>query len=1026
MATDSTNALLKRAFLKIEELENRLNDQKRSLEPVAVVGIGCRFPGEANNPDTFWQLLVNKQDCIGPIPASRWNNNDLQSSGRGATTHSIYIDCGGFLSDDISGFDPHFFGISEREAKALDPQQRLLLETTWEALENAGQNPDELNGSRTGVFLGIASNDYEHMAVREGKLDEFNLYYLTGNAFSTASGRLSYFLGLNGPSLTIDTACSASLTAVHYACQSIWTQECTMAIAGGVNLVLSPEDLLSYCNASMISPEGRCKSFDRTADGFILSEGCGIVILKRLSDAQRDNDRIYAVIRGSAVNQDGASNGLTAPNSHAQRMLIQQALQKAGLQPSDITYIEAHGSGTPLGDPIEVQALASVFGKRNENNPLNIGCVKTNIGHCAAAAGIAGLIKTVLSIYHKKIPANLHFSDPNPLIPWNEITAQIPVKLQDWQPENGMRRAGVSSFGVSGSNAHVILEDAPQAKTTGDSRMWHMLPLSAKTESALQVVTENVCSWLTSNPDIPLADSAYTFQTGRKSFPFRKFVVADTTAAAVTALRQGSVTSGQKTFSGRSSKVIVVFPGQGAQYPGMGSELYKSEPVFREFFDQCAEYFNAYLDEDLRKIIFSGETGSNAGKLTKTLYAQPALFSLEYALARLWQSWGIQPAALMGHSIGEFAAACLAGVLTLKDAVTLVAKRSSFMQSLPPGAMLSVRASEATVLTMLSPALSIAAVNSPVLSVVSGPFDAIEEFQNRCQSAGIQYRQLNTSHAFHSAMVEPVLEDFRQLFNTIPLLKPEIPVMSTVRGTWLSDNDAVDPMYWTRHMRVTVRFSEAVTRCMEQFSNSLFLEAGPRATGTMLIRQHIHNPELHSAVASLSETGDPEGDLQQLIAATGHLWLHGVRLDMKSFYRNKKRRRTSIPTYPFERKQYWMHSGSGSGTFFINRKEIQNTSSEEVKDNSVTTVSSSVPVEENDISRQIRALIAAAVGCKPEAIDETMSFLHLGMDSLLMRQFTQQLNTIFNATISYRQLMRELSTTQSLTSFIQSNDCKVP
>jgi acyl transferase domain-containing protein len=1026
MTGDDDSSLLKRALLKIEDLERRVREQERSInEPVAVVGIGCRFPGGVNTPETFWKLMIDGIDAISPFPAERLNVKEYQHSDS-VSTAALYVNHGGFLNEDVSQFDAQFFGINKREADTLDPQQRLLLETSWEALENAGQNPELLAGSKTGVFVGIASNDYRQLVLQERNLSDMNLYYLTGNAFSTASGRLSYFMGLHGPSLTIDTACSASLTAVHCACQSIRMRECDIALAGGVNLILSPEDLLSYCNATMLSPEGHCKSFDKSADGFVLSEGCGIVVLKRLSDAVNNNDTIYAVIRGSSVNQDGASNGLTAPNSLAQEMLIREALERGHLSASDISYIEAHGSGTPLGDPIEVQSLASVFGMREGKDPLTIGCVKTNIGHLAAAAGIAGLIKAALSVYHGKIPRNLHFSNPNPLIPWDSISARVPTENMDWIPSCGIRRAGVSSFGISGTNAHIILEESPKYDLTATNREWQMLPLSAKSETALNSMAANLNAWLQQNMEISLADIAYTLQTGRKSFPFRHFIVCRNTTEAKTEFASGNLTSvNRHIFSGRTPKVILVFPGQGSQYPGMGATLYKSESIFRKAFDRCIDAFQKHLGEDIRNIVFTYGSSDDVEKLRKTYYAQPAIFALEYSLACLWLSWGIQPVGLVGHSIGEFVAACIAGVMNLDDATKLIAKRSCLMQSLPAGAMISVRSSEDAVTSMLSPGLSIAAVNSPFLCVVSGPFDEIAAFQSRCDTAGIQIRPLHTSHAFHSMMVEPILPTFNDEVNTISLSKPNIPIMSTVNGTWLSDADALDPMYWTRHMRVTVRFSSAISKLITDIPFGLFLEVGPRSTNTMLIRQHINDTSCHTAVASLSDSGEPNFDMQYLMKVIGELWMHGIYINWQAFYSTEKRKKILLPSYPFERQRYWINKNSPQVRIYNDRSpELNESRSDHLKKLNVGPLTESIVVPENEHSSKIRNLIATALGCTPGSIGEAVQFLHLGMDSLLMRQFSQQIKVEFNVSVSVRQLMREYSTIQTLTTFINSTGTK--
>ena len=1019
-ATGNQMSLIKQAYLKIEELERRLAEQDKNInEPIAVVGIGCRFPGGADDPNSFWKLLTDGRDAVGPFPADRFELGNLREPGPDGKGR-IYVDCGGFLDEDISRFDAQFFGISQREANALDPQQRILLEIAWEALEHAGQNPDDLVGSKTGVFLGLASSDYRQVVVREGNLANFNLYFITGNAFSTASGRVSYLMGLNGPSLTVDTACSASLTALHYACQSLRTGESNTALAGGMNLVLSPEDLLAYCNATMLSPTGRCRSFDRTADGFILSEGGGVVVLKRLSDAVKDDNTIYAVIRGSAVNQDGASNGMTAPNSLAQEKLIRETLATAKLSASDIGFIEAHGSGTPLGDPIEFQALSSVFGERS-HNPLVVGCVKSNIGHCAAAAGIAGLIKSVLSVYHKKIPANLHFKDPNPLIPWDKISVKVPTVNVDWSPKNGICRAGVSSFGVSGTNAHVVLEEPPRQASRRDSQEWQLLPLSAKTEAALGSMLSRLNSWLLRNPDALLADIAYTLQTGRKVFPYRRFIVGNKMTDITELLSTNSKQSKQSyIFNGKIPKVVFVFPGQGTQYPGMGAELYAVEPVFRSTFDECAEAFSGILEEDLRKIVFPQDEDNGAEKLKNTLYAQPAIFSIEYSLAKLWQSRGIQPDALVGHSIGEFVAACLAKTFTLEDAVRVVAIRSKLMNSLLPGGMVSVRASEEIALKMLLPELSIAAVNSPKLCVVSGPFDKLKVFEARCEKARVPFKALNTSHAFHSSMVEPVLMTFKKEFDTIVPSKPSVPIMSTATGAWMRDIEAVDPMYWTRHMRVSVRFSDAIKQLMKEWKNIIFLETGPRGTSTTLIRQHFTESSTHAALSSMNDV--EESEAKQLLTTTGELWLRGIAPDWRKLSFKEQRLKISMPTYPFERQQYWISREKKyeGPSYYYSESEQNDVQMQSNSTSERTRPEFSNSSREDGPTKRIRAMIAEALGCSADAIDESTPFLNLGMDSLLMRQFSFQIQKEFKVSVKVRELMRDYSTIQTLSAFIES------
>ena len=890
---------------------------------IAIIGLGCRFPA-ANSVDDFWSLLRNGGDGIGAVPESRWDNSRFYRLGGGATA-AIVTDRGGFV-DNVDQFDAVFFGISPREANLLDPQQRLLLETTYEALEHAGLAPDSLRESDTGVFVGMFSHDYELLQVKQNRDSDYEPYFATGSSPSVAAGRLAYTFGLHGPAITIDTACSSSLVAVHLACQSLRAGESSIAIAGGVNLLLSPELSMAFSRAGMLSPDGCCRTFDENANGYVRSEGCGVVVLKSLRRAALDNDNVFAVIKGSAINQDGASNGLTAPNQLAQEAVLRRALADARVEAHQVSYVEAHGTGTALGDPVEMHALRAVYGKqRSTAHPLIVGSVKTNIGHTEAAAGIAGLLKVVLALQHRYIPPHLHFRSPNAHIDLDSVPARVPVRGHEWSEvatRAGSRVAGVSSFGFSGTNAHVIVQEPPARRDLPDPgrRRHHVLVLSAKTDSALRRLAGRLAAHLGGSPDLRLADVCYTAAVGRNAFPHRLCIVVSTTETARERLSVAAAGNSADVYvgtvpAGATAPIAFLFSGQGSQTVGMGRELYSTHPLFRDILDRCEGILKPYYETPLLDVLFEGDDEGSV--LHETAYTQPALFALEYALAQLWMSWGIIPSALMGHSVGEYAAACVAGVMSLEDCCRLLAARARLMQSLPEnGAMAAVFADRDRVTEAISPyagRVSVAAVNGPAHVVISGDRERVQEICARLDRESIAHRELRVSHGFHSPLMEPMLEEFRQVAEDICFSAPRIDIISNVTGRRIGDEIA-QPEYWVRHVRQEVRFKAGIDTLLEQGVRT-FLEIGPKPVLIGMGRRCTSDEEIQW----LPSLNTGMSDWEQLSHSVAALFTRGHSVDWKAFYKHTGYKKVVLPGYPFERKRFWLDSparivAAGSGS----------------------------------------------------------------------------------------------------------------
>ena len=890
----------KRLELLALELQSRLDEMEKSpSDAIAIIGMGCRIPGAGEGVDGFWELLAAGRDAVTQVPEDRWDglayyDPDPDAPGRTATLW------GGFLPG-IDLFDGPFFSISRREAVSMDPQQRLLLEVCWEALEHAGQSPRKLTGTSTGVFVGLSTNDYYNLLLGRGE-EALDAYLASGTAHSVAAGRISYVLGLQGPAMAVDTSCSASLVSVHLACQSLRARECGLALAGGANAILSPDVTIALSKAHMMAADGRCKTFDARANGFVRGEGCGIVVLKRLSDAVAHGDRILALIRGSAVNQDGRSSGLTAPNGAAQEGVIRQALANARIRPEEISYVEAHGTGTSLGDPIEADALAAVLGAgRTPDNPLVIGSVKTNIGHLESAAGIAGLIKTVLALEREKIPKHLNFETLNPHIDWAGAPIEIPLQAVPWMRGKRKRLAGVSSFGFNGTNAHLILEEAPlrERPTREFERPLHILTISARSETALRTLTERYAGHL-ADEGAELADVCFTANSGRAHLEERAVYVAATSEQMRDALRGEPKARGKK----RSNlETAFLFPGQGAQYVGMGSELYQSHPEFRRTLEECAELLKPELEEPLLEVLW----GARADLLDQTSYTQPALFAVEYALAQLWRSWGIEPAVMLGHSVGEYVAACVAGVYDLADGLKFIARRAALMQAVPGrGAMTAVMAREPRVrqaLEGLEARVRIAALNAPESIVISGDEDGIEIAKERLKRAGIAIQRLIVSHAFHSPQMAEMEASFEDVARGMRFAQPWIELVSSVTGKALSATEMSEPGYWRRQIREPVRFQAAI-ETLQSKGCAVYLEAGPGSTLRGLAKHTISSAEILFA-GSFRKS---RSEWQQMLESLGQLSVQGAEVDWSAFDRPYQRRRVSLPTYPFQRQRYWVET----------------------------------------------------------------------------------------------------------------------
>jgi acyl transferase domain-containing protein/acyl carrier protein len=1005
---------------------------------IAVVGMAGRFPG-ARNLDEFWRNLVEGVESI-----SRFSDEELLRSGIPAAclSNPNYVKAAPVL-EEPGQFDADFFGFLPMEAKTLDPQHRILLELAHEALEDAGYEPNRYPG-RIGVFTGAAFNTYFMDRGLSGEFAQDYIPTLISSDKDFLSTRISYKLNLKGPSLTIQTACSTSMVAVHLARQSLLNEESDMALAGAVS-VRVPHRAGYFCDAGgVVSPDGKVRAFDAKANGTVFGSGGGILLLKRLADALADGDNIHAVIKGSAVNNDGSEKaGYTTPSVNGQADVTVEALANAGVEADSITYLEAHGSGTPVGDPVEIRALTKAFRTFTQRSGYcAIGSVKTNVGHLDAAAAVAGMIKTILALKHRTLPPSLHFNQANPEIDFKSTPFYVNAQVQRWTSD-GPRRAGVMSTGMGGTNAHVVLEEAPELQRGSSKGSPHLLIFSARSPAALDEATHRLSEFLERDASINMNDVAHTLCVGRRMFSHRRCLVSSSREDAISALSEENskrvVSSVKEESAGRP--VVFLFPGIGDHYVGMGRGLYEEWEVFRHEVDRCAKILQPYLGTDIRKMIYPDGQGSrsegkskgidlkkmlgrgtdapknqHATDLNTTLFAQPALFSVEYALARLWQSFGITPAAMVGHSMGEYVAACLAGVLSLEDALHLIATRARLVNDLPHGAMLAVTLPEKELLPLLSEDLSISLINGPALCVVAGPAAAVTAFERRLNEKQIISRRVQNAHAFHSRMLTPIVSSFEKEVRKVRLNEPGIPYISNVTGRWITARDATSPSYWGMHADHTARFSDALQE-LWRLKNPILLEAGPGRTLGVLAMQHPdrQNSEEPVTISSIRHHYENQSDAEFLLQAIGRLWLSGVEIQWGSMYPGERRRRVSLPTYPFERQSYWIENTPCSTNIVPRQKKESASSSLDDWFYTPTWKRTPFPIDIDDASLQQPALWlifadrhggGARLKSKLEAGGMSAAFVRFSKEFVRHADGSFDLNP---ATIEdYRELFQEL------------------
>ena len=1019
-----SNQTDQKASEKIVDRMRSFSDRKNHLEHngIAIIGMSGRFPG-AYDVDQLWEVLAQGKETV-----TFFSKEEL---GPGLdpeiTNDPNYVYARGIIPDGDK-FDASFFGINPAEAKVMDPQQRVFLELAWAALENAGYTSEQYEGL-IGVYGGMGNNYYLTLnaATHPDLIRMVGLFpVMVGNEKDHLALRTAHKLNLTGPAVSVHTACSTAMIAIDNAFFSLNTFQCDMALAGGISLQTPQYSGQLHEPGGVFSSDGHCRPFDAAADGTMFSDSAGIIVMKRLDDAIRDRDTIYAVIKSTAVNNDGAEKiSYLAPSIEGQKQVVLTALARAGISADTISYIEAHGTGTPIGDPIEVEALTQVFRRDTERNQFcGIGSIKSNLGHPTIAAGVAGVIKVALSLKNEKMPATVHYSKPNPRIDFENSPFYVVSHLTDWNRRNGVRRAGVSAFGFGGTNGHAILEEAPVQDPSGGSRPRNLIFLSSKTNAALDRMTDNLAHYFEKHNDTNVADAAYTLQSGRSSFNYRRFIVCGDSVDAAEKLKNlDPKSSGTRFIETKEPEVVFMFPGQGSQYVNMGLSFYQSQfdPVFKETVDTCAQILLPHIQCDIRDLLYpTGDVSIAEITLQNTKYQQPALFVLEYALAKLWQSWGIIPDAMIGHSIGEFVCAAISGVFKLEDVLRLVAARGRMMSELPGGAMLSVRLSAVEVNTKLIPGVSIAAINGPSLCVVSGPHDKIDDFKIRLESEGVASKILHTSHAFHSDMMEPIVERFAELVAKIDRTAPQIPIMSTVTAKWVTKNEFIDPMYWARQLRMPVRFAEVIEKIWED-PERVLLEVGPREVATTLARQQIRDRNKQMAISSLSDRAEDNVEWDAILSALGRLWLAGVKIDFKKFWHEEKRNKIKLPTYPFERKRFWLDPASDH---FQVRSDSPTSGHTPLLNEFDQVDAVSNPAESSSVkdgmAKRITAILGEISGIEMgDDVDESMTFSEMGLDSLFLTQVIFSLEKKFGVKVTFRQLMEDYSSISRLSKYIE-------